>query len=35
MSEEMTGDSVTIDNPVQQTAPEQVAPTTPREANKW
>lgn len=33
MSEEMTGDSVTIDNPVQQTAPEQVAPTTPREAN--
>lgn len=33
MSEEMTGDAVTIDTPVQQAAPEQVAPTTQREAN--
>jgi len=33
MSEEMTGDSVTIDNPVQQAAPEEVAPAPQREAN--
>jgi len=33
MSEEMTGDSVTIDTPVQQAAPEEVAPATQREAN--
>jgi hypothetical protein len=33
MSEEMTGDAVTIDTPVQQAAPEEVAPTTQREEN--
>ena len=33
MSEEMTGDSVTIDNPVQQATPETVAPTPQREQN--
>ena len=33
MSEEMTGDAVTIDNPVQQAAPEEVAPASQRNAN--
>jgi DNA repair exonuclease SbcCD ATPase subunit len=33
MSEEMTGDAVTFDTPVQQAAPEEVAPTTQREGN--
>jgi len=33
MSEEMTGDAVTVDTPVQQAAPEEVAPTTQREEN--
>lgn len=33
MSEEMTGDAVTIDNPVQQAAPEEVAPAPQRDVN--